>query len=198
MSGTAVKPAGKETVSVELLRAIVRIDVKVSASNTTLEAVQLRNVATVAPFFRTQEETSLPRAASEMITTTANTSGSLITGNAVNGGLYTTETSLDVSDNHILLSQATCLLVSVKSTNIHTEGNSANTWYRVNLNIDGYGMQYLKRNNAYRVVITDVNTAGSNTPDGAYNDKATLIDAVTVPTGWKASGVVTPPDVTIQ
>lgn len=191
MSGIAVKAAGKNTLNVRLLRAVVRIDAKVSAEATdiTLKQVQLRNVAAVVPFFRTQEETSLPRASSAVLP---------VTGNTLTGGLYAIETSLNVSDNHILLKDATCLLVDVTASAIHTGADADKTWYRINLNVDWQKMQYLKRNNAYRIVITGVFALGSSTPDGAYNEGATLIDAVTIPTDWKTSGVTTPPDVVIQ
>lgn len=190
MSGTTVKRAGSNAMSVDLLRAAVRIDVKVGDGLTgvTLSNVQLRNVASVVPFFRTQEEISLPRAASANLT---------VTGNKVVGGLYAVETSLDVTDSRVMLNDATCILLNIKSDAIHKNADVAKTWYRVNLNVNADNMQFLKRNNAYRVVVTGVFTPGSSTPDEAYNNKAMLISTVTIPTDWISSGV-TPPDVTIQ
>ena len=190
MSGTTVKRSGNSAMSVDLLRAAVRIDVKVGDGLTgvTLSNVQLRNIASVVPFFRTQEEISLPRAAS------ANQS---VTDNKVVGGLYAVETSLGVTDSRVMLNDATCLLLNIKSTAVHKDADAAKTWYRVNLNINAANMQFLKRNNAYRVVVTGVFTPGSTTPDEAYNNKAMLISTVTILTEWKTSGV-TPPDVTIQ
>ena len=192
MSGTTVKSAGQAAMSVDLLRAAVRIDVKVPdylTGSITLNEVQLRNVASVVPFFRTQEEITVPR---------VTCARQAVTGNLVQGGLYAVETSLDVSDPHKLLSGATCLLINLKRPILHTGTNADKTWYRINLNVDDTGMQYLKRNNAYTVVITGVFAPGSTTPEEAYYDKATLIDAVTIPTGWQSSGVTTPPDVVIQ
>lgn len=190
MSGTTVKHAGSNALNVNLMRAAVRIDVKVGDGLTgvTLNKVQLRNVATVVPFFRTQEEVSVPRAASVNLK---------VLNNRVTGGLYAVETSLDVSDSRVMLKDATCLLLDITSTGIHTGENAGKTWYRVNLNVNTDKMQFLKRNNAYRVVVTDVFSPGASTPEEAYHDKAMLIGAVTIPTDWKASGV-TPPDVTIQ
>lgn len=189
MSGTTVKYAGSNAMRVNLLRAAVRIDVKVDDTLTgvTLNSVQLRNVATVVPFFRTQEQAGVPRAASANL---------MVTDNKVAGGLYAVETSLDVTDNRVMLEDATCLLLSITSPNIHTGADAGKTWYRVNLNVKN-NRQFLKRNNAYRVVVTGVFTPGASTPEGAYNDKAMLIGAVTIPTDWKSSGV-TPPDVNIQ
>lgn len=193
MSGTTVKLAGKTAMSVDLLRAAVRIDVKVWDALTgsiTLNEVQLRNVASVVPYFRTQEEITVPRVTCTKLRVTAD--------NQIKGGLYAVETSLDVSDPHKLLNSATCLLININRPLLHTGADADKTWYRVNLNVNGEGMQYLKRNNAYTVVITGVFALGSSTPEGAYYDKATLIDAVTVPTDWKSSGAGTPPDVVIQ
>lgn len=192
MSGTTVKPAGKTAMSVDLLRAAVRIDVKIPdylTGSVTLSEVQLRNVASVVPYFRTQEEIAFPRVACTKLS---------VTDNQVTGGLYAVETSLDVSDPHKLLNSATCLLINISKPLLHTGTDADKTWYRVNLNVNGEDIQYLKRNNAYTVVITGVFALGSSTPEGAYYDKATLIDAVTVPTDWKSSGAGTPPDVVIQ
>lgn len=190
MSGTTVKRAGTDAMSVNLLRAAVRIDVKVGDGLTgvTLSNVQLRNVASVVPFFRTQEQISLPRAASANLT---------VTDNKVTGGLYAVETSLDVTDSRVLLNDATCMLLNIKSDAIHKDADAAKTWYRVNLNVNADNMQFLKRNNAYRVVVTGVFTPGSTTPEEAYYNKAMLISAVTILTEWKTSGV-TPPNVDIQ
>lgn len=190
MSGTTVKRAGTDAMSVNLLRAAVRIDVKVGDGLTgvTLSNVQLRNVASVVPFFRTQEQISLPRAASATLA---------VKDNKVTGGLYAVETSLDVTDSRVLLNDATCMLLNIKSDAIHKDANAAKTWYRVNLNVNADNMQFLKRNNAYRVVVTGVFTPGSTTPDEAYYNKAMLISAVTILTEWKTSGV-TPPNVDIQ
>lgn len=190
MSGATVKHAGSNALNVNLLRAAVRIDVKLGDGLTgvTLNNVQLRNVATVVPFFRTQEEVSVPRAASVNLE---------VLHNRVTGGLYAVETSLDVSDSRVMLEDATCLLLSLTSASVHTGENVGKTWYRVNLNVNADHRQFLKRNNAYRVVVTDVFTPGASTPEEAYHDKAMLIGAVTIPTDWKSSGV-NPPDVTIQ
>lgn len=188
MSGTTVKRAGNTAISVNLLRAVVRIDVKLNdqLKNVTLDKVQLRNVATIVPLFRTQEQVSIPRAMSTEFD---------VNNNRVNSQLYAVETSLDVNDSHVLLNDATCLLLSIKSTNVHTGSNADKTWYRVNLNIKDK-MQLLKRNNAYCVVVNSVQSAGATTADDAYNDKV-HISAVTIPTEWKTSGV-NPPEVVIQ
>lgn len=189
MSGTTVKQAGKTEMSVDLLRAAVRIDVAVAETLTgvTLNRVELRNVASVVPYFRTQEEISIPRAGSGALA---------VTDNKVTGGLYAVETSLNVSDDRVLMENSTCLLVDITNPAVHKGGDAGKTWYRVNLNVDAGNMQYLKRNNAYRVVITAVKSPGAPTADGAYYDRALLISAVTIPADWKSSGI-TPPEVTI-
>lgn len=191
MSGTTVKEAGRKEMSVDLLRAAVRIDVAVSTAlaTTTLNHAGLRNIAPVVPFFRTQEEISLSRVASPQFT---------VTGNKITGGLYAVETSLDVSDRRVALEDATCLLVDVHDPAVHTGDDADKTWYRVDLNISADKRQFLKRNNAYTILITKVNGPGATTPDGAYyGEKTLIIEAVTVPSVWKSSGV-TPPDIIIQ
>ncbi|MCD8184188.1 MAG: hypothetical protein LUE99_15140 [Bacteroides sp.] len=58
--------------------------------------------------------------------------------------------------------------------------------------------QFLKRNNAYTVVITVVYSAGAGSAEEAYYDKATLIGTVTIPTGWTTTGAASPPEIDIQ
>lgn len=190
MSGITKKYAGNTAMSVDMLRAVVRIDVKVDdgLTDVTLSDVRLCNVASVIPFFRTQEQIDLPRVAIANLA---------VADNRVVGGLYAVETSLDVSDSRVMLNNATCLLLNVRSTSIHVGDDSDKTWYRVNLNVNADKMQFLKRNNAYRVVVTNVFTPGALTADEAYNHKATLIGSITIPVGWESSGV-NPPDIAIQ
>lgn len=187
MSGTSVKPAGSSALNVDLLRASVRIDIKIAdfVTGVTLTGAQLGNVSTVVPLFRTQEKTTAARAFSKV---------SPSTDNKITAQLYAVETSLDVSDRRTLLEEATCLLINIKAPgNVHTAGseNENKTWYRVNLNVTD-GNQFLKRNNAYTVLITGIYSPGGATPEEAYYDKATLIDAVTIPVAWTESGVTTP------
>lgn len=190
MSGTTVKPAGGTAMSVDLLRAAVRIDVRVQSNITgsvTINSVKLANVATTVPFFRTQEETPAVRAFSGELS---------VTDNTVKGGLYAVETNLDVSGSHALLTQATCLLVNLTRPLVHIGADADKTWYRINLKIDAAGMQYLKRNNAYTVVITGVFAPGAATPEEAYYSEATLVGSITI-VGWEDSGVA-PPDVDVS
>lgn len=188
MSGTCTKAAGSTELKVDLLRAAVRVDVKVTDTEAILHEAQLQNVVPVVPFFRTQEETDFTCAASARFA---------VTGNGVTGGLYAVETSLDVLDNQTLQNKATCLLVNVSKPSIHKEGDAGKTWYRINLNVSSDKMQFLKRNNAYTVVITGVYAPGASTPDEAYHNQAILIQTVTIPTGWLSSGIATPPEIVI-
>lgn len=190
MSGTVRKLAGKDELSVELLRVVVRIDLQLSGalSGVTLSKAQLRNVSPVVPYFRNQGALAAPRISSDELT---------VTDNRVLGGLYALDSWLDVSDSRVLASEATCLLVCVKAP-LHTGADEAKTWYRINLHIDAIRhTQYLQRNNAYTVVITSVDAAGSPTPDDAYHGSATQIGSVTLPTDWKTPDGVTPPTVEI-
>ena len=62
-----------------------------------------------------------------------------------------------------------------------------------------FDVQYLRRNNAYTVVIKDVLSQGADTPDEAYGAGSFGIRTVTVPTDWKVpDGIVTPPDVEVN
>lgn len=195
MSGTTVKHAGNSAISVNLLRAAVRIDVKIADALTgiTLNSVQLRNVASVIPFFRTQELINLPRALSRTFTV----GNGMISNNKVIGGLYAVETSLNVSDSQVLQNDATCLLLNINSSSVHTGANVDKTWYRVNLNVNAEtNMQFLKRNNAYQVVVNKVTAPGFTNPNDAYNNESMQIGAITILTNWKNSGVV-PPNIPI-
>lgn len=190
MSGTTVKPAGKSAMSVDLLRAAVRVDVSVHASvasSVTIHSVKLANVSTVVPLFRTQEETAAKRAFSAELPAT---------NNGITGGLYAVETNIDVSEPRKLLNDATCLLVNLSRPLVHFGENEYKTWYRVNLNVNAAGVQFLKRNNAYTVVITGVFAPGAETPEEAYYGEATLVGSITI-AGWEDSGE-TPPDVDVS
>lgn len=193
MSGEAVKTAGKD-IQVELHRASVRIDVEVAedkVSIITLNKVMLMNVASDVPLFRDPRETYTSNRIS--------TKQSDVTDNRSTGQLHCTESYLDLSDgdSRKKLFGSTCLLLSATSTAIDYKGATGNTWYRLDLVTGTDGIQYLKRNNAYTVVIKDITAAGYPTPDEAYYSDAMLITGVTIPSGWNASGEV-PPEVEVN
>lgn len=194
MSGEAVKTAGKD-IQVELHRASVRIDVEVAedkASVITLNKVMLMNVASDVPLFRDPRETYTPNRIS--------TKQSDVADNRSTGQLHCTESYLDLSDgdSRKKLFGSTCLLLSATSTAIDYSGTAAgHTWYRLDLVTGDDGIQYLKRNNAYTVVIKDITAAGYPTPDEAYYSDAMLITGVTIPSQWNAGGEV-PPEVEVN
>lgn len=193
MSGEAVKTAGKN-LQVELRRASVRIDVEVAEdkkTEITLRKVMLMNVASDVPLFRDPRETYTPNRIS--------TKQADVTGNRSTGQLHCTESYLDLSDgdSRKKLFGSTCLLLSATSTAIDYQGATGNTWYRLDLVTGDDGIQYLKRNNAYTVVIKDITAAGYPTPDEAYYSDAMLITGVTIPSQWNASGEV-PPEVEVN
>lgn len=167
MSGTAVKPAGKSELSFELLRAAVRIDVKVAENkNLLIENIQLYNLPATVPFFRTGEVGS---------------EGSLYTEGAPNDAgqkatLYTFENILDVTDPLARINRAACLLLQVSK---NSSGYETNNWYRVDLNIVN-DMQQLKRNHVYTVTLTDVTAAGAATKEEAYNSVSFLPATVSI------------------
>lgn len=202
MSGTTVKPAGANQMHIDLLRSLARIDVKVDDPNAgssdssmkiTLKQAQLRNVAPIAPYFRTQEVITLPRISSEYVS--PDPAGS----NLIRSQLYAVETSLDVSDSRVLLYDATCLLINVSRPYIHTGADAAKTWYRLDLNVAD-NRQFLKRNNAYTVLITSVRGPGYSSADEAYfRGQSLQITGVTIPGEWKAGEQTGgPPDINIQ
>lgn len=177
MSGMTVKPAGKNEMTVDLLRAAVRIDVAVgeglTGRNAELRHVELRNVAPMIPLFRTQTIISQPRISSERFDVTAGS-------NELSSKLYAVETFMDVTNAEVLLKDATCLLVDISDPTIHKDADADKTWYRINLNVDGENKQYLKRNNAYRIVITDIKGPGGSDPDDVYYSVAMPISTVTI------------------
>lgn len=193
MSGEAVKTAGKD-LQVELRRASVRIDVEVAEEKKaiiTLNKVMLMNVASDVPLFRDPRETYTPNRIS--------TKQSDVAGNRSTGQLHCTESYLDLSDgdSRKKLFGTTCLLLSATSTEIDYKGATDNTWYRLDLVTGTDGIQYLKRNNAYTVVIKDITAAGYPTPEEAYYSDAMLITGVTIPSQWNAGGEV-PPQVDVN
>lgn len=203
MSGTTVKPAGVNQMHIDLLRSLARIDVKVDDPNAnssdndmkiTLSHAQLRNVAPIAPCFRTQEVITLPRVSSPFVSPKPGES------NLIHSQLYAVETSLDVSDSRVLLYDATCLLIDIKRPYIHTGADAAKTWYRLDLNVAD-NRQFLKRNNAYTVLITSVRGPGYSSADEAYfRGQSLQITGVTIPGEWKAGEQADgkPPEIDIQ
>lgn len=194
MSGEAVKTAGTD-MQVELRRASVRIDVEVAEDKKaaiSLQKVMLMNVASDVPLFRDPRETYTPNRIS--------TKQSDVADNRSTGQLHCTESYLDLSDgdSRKKLFGSTCLLLSATSTAIDYSGTAAgHTWYRLDLVTGDDGIQYLKRNNAYTVVIKDITAAGYPTPDEAYYSDAMLITGVTIPSQWNAGGEV-PPEVEVN
>ena len=164
MSGTAVKPAGKNELSFELLRAAVRIEVKTANNNITLQSAELHNLPSTVPFFRTGE------VGSESTLHVAETPSS----NMVQ--LYTFENILDVTDPLARINRATCLLLQVEKT---SSGYGTNKWYRVDLNIVN-DMQQLKRNHVYTVTLADVTAAGAASKEEAYNSASFLPGTITI------------------
>ena len=194
MSGEAVKTAGKD-MQVQLHRASVRVDVAVAedkAAVITLDKALLMNVASDVPLFRDPRDTYT----SGRVTTRQADA----TDNRLTGQLHGTESYLDMSDGDSgkKLSGATCLILSAASTAIdYTGAATGKTWYRLDLVTGTDGIQYLKRNNAYTVIIKDITAPGYSTPEEAYYSDAMLITGVTIPSGWNASGEV-PPQVDVN
>lgn len=194
MSGETVKTAGKD-MQVELRRASVRIDVAVAedkATVITLDKALLMNVAADVPLFCDPRGIYTPGRVSTKQADAAD--------NRLTGQLHCTESYLDTSDgdSRKKIFGSTCLIISATSTAIDYTGTAAGkTWYRLDPVTGADGIQYLKRNNAYTVVIKDITAPGYSTPEEAYYSDAMLITGVTIPSGWNASGEV-PPQIDIN
>lgn len=188
MSATAVKKAGKD-MSVTLLRAMVRIDVCIAdeqKDEIMLTEALLRNSSPVLPLFSDPLDISSQRLA---LRTPALSKDNF----SIKGGLYAAESYRTISSPKIKMNEATCLLVSCHKKSY----DGARTWYRVNVNIDAYDVQYLRRNNVYTVVINGIVMQGAESADEAFGSDMTYIKSVTIPGEWNDSGV-TPPIVEIQ
>lgn len=192
MSGIGVKEAKKD-LTLNLLRAAVRIDVKVAdekKGEIILKEATLRNVSSRIPVFNDPKDTDAPMLAYAPVVKAEKDS-------VIRGGLYLTEVfRTGLADDVVLRSrQAACLVVSCHNKDYTGD----RTWYRVDIFIDDEGVQYLRRNNAYTVEITRIKSLGAATPDEAYESDATLIKAVTIPTEWKKpDGMSEPPGVDIH
>lgn len=190
MSGTAVKRAG-EDMTIDIYRAVTRVDVKVAAekaSEITLYEAYLENVMPQIPLYETWD------AGDAYI----RSQPALAQSNQIKGKLYTGEClRYFTGDKEDIRRRVLCLILKVKSTAIHTDAETGKlVWYRTNLNFTD-NAQYLQRNNAYTVYITDVLTTGQENGEDAHNGASQLgIGTVTV-AEWVDSGV-TPPNVDID
>lgn len=191
MTGVTKKEAGKADMQVSLLRAAVRIDVRVaeeSKGNIVLMGATLRNIPAAIPLFGD------PRDVSSRLLAFGNVVES--TDNAILGGLYATEQYRKVSLSN-LAGTASCLLVQCKKK----EYQGKRCWYAVFLNVDNTdGVQYLRRNNAYTVEIRKILNLGTEDPESALqNGDSTQVKTVIIPTEWDVptngdGGAVTPPE----
>lgn len=181
MSGSTVKEPGG-TMSVDLLRAAVRVDVMVSAEAATaitLETAQLRNIPSLNPLFELPLDAALVSISTPLVAAESN---------AFRGKFFGVETYRNVKDPLSLAYKATCVIVRAKN-------DTYSGWYRVDLNVNE-GLQYLQRNNAYTVLIKNISADGADTAEAAYATGSTSIESVTV-AAWKDSGL-TPPETEIQ
>lgn len=189
MSGTARKQAGKD-MSVVLLRAAVRVDVRVADAvkdNLILTSATVSNVSAAIPLFSSPRDvTFTPLKYGGMVTAVAN---------SIVGGLYVSEVLRTVNTPTLRASQATCVLVNCKEKDYA----GTKTWYRVNLSVSDDYVQYLRRNNAYTLEIQAILTPGEETPDDAENNEANLqIKAVLIPSAWDVPEGVVPPQVDVN
>lgn len=174
MSGSAVKSAGKD-MQVDLLRAAVRVDVKVADDKTNeyelLEAI-IRNACPRIPLFGLPADlTFTPLQLNKNVSADGEKK-------TIRGGLYLPETLRTGLDNLTLRKkQCACVLVRCKKK---TETDDTRCWYRVDLALGDDGVQYLRRNNAYIVVVKNIKGPGYPTPDDAYESTEKLLEVASV------------------
>lgn len=190
MSGSTVKRAGKD-MDINLYRAVTRVDVKVvteKAAEITLYEAYLANVMPQVPLYETWD------AGAAYI----RSQSALAQASLIKGKLYTGEClRYFTGDKEDLRRRALCLILKVKSTAIHTDADTEKLlWYRTNLNLAD-NAQYLQRNNAYTVYITDVLTTGQESEDDAYNGASQLAIGTVTVAEWVDSGIA-PPNVDID
>lgn len=189
MTGTTTKEAGKD-MTVDLLRAFVRIDVKIADDKTDeyiLEEATIRNACSHIPLFTMPTDNSFtPLGFSKTV---------LAHDNMIRGGLYLPETFRSgLNDPAVKNSQSACVLVSCRQKDY----TGSLTWYRVDIRLEADGTQYLRRNNAYTVVISAINSSGTDRPDDAYTDGDIKLVTVSIPTDWDVPDGVTPPEVDVH
>lgn len=190
MSGSTVKRAG-EDITLDLYRAVVRVDVKVApdkASEITLYEAYLANVMPQIPLYETWDAGD----------TYIRSQSAAASSSLIKGKLYAGEClRYFVGDKDDTRKRAFCLILKVRSTKVHTDGDTQKLqWYRTNLNFAD-NAQYLQRNNAYTVYITDVLSPGQENGEDAYNGASQLAITTVTVADWENSGV-TPPNVDID
>lgn len=190
MSGSTIKRAG-EDITLDLYRAVARVDVKVAAdkaSEITLYEGRLANVMPQVPLYEIWD-------AGEAYVRSQSAQANV---GEIKGKLYTGEClRYFTGDKDDTRRRALCLLLKVKSTAIHNTTETQDlVWYRTNLKLDD-DAQYLQRNNAYTVYITDILSLGQKNEEDALNGASQLTISTVTVAEWTDSGV-TPPNVDID
>lgn len=190
MSGSTLKRAG-ENITLNLYRAVVRVDVKVkegTGKDITLQEAYLANVMPQIPLYETWDAGD----------TYIRSQSAAASSNEIKGKLYAGEClRYFMGDKDDTRRRAFCLILKVNCKQVHnTPETQKLQWYRTNLNFSD-NTQYLQRNNAYTVYITDVLSPGQENGDDAYNGASQLAITTVTVADWENSGV-TPPNVDID
>ena len=186
MSGSTVKLAGKN-MQVDLLRAVARIDVKIADDKVgeyeLLEAT-LRNACPRIPLFGLPAD--LPFTPLQL-----NKNVSAVDSKIIRGGLYLPETlRTGLKDLTLRKTQCACVLLKCKKKD---ETDDTHSWYRVDLALGDDGIQYLRRNNAYIVVIRNIKGPGDSSPDDAYESTERISLSVSIQTAkWNEIDITKP------
>ena len=190
MSGSTVKRAGDD-ITLDLYRAVARVDVKVASDKTseiTLYEGRLANVMPQVPLYKIWDAGGAYVRSQPALADAGEIKGKLYTGECLR---YFT------GDKDDTRRRALCLLLKVKSAAIHNTAETEDLlWYRTNLNFTD-NAQYLQRNNAYTVYITDVSATGQKNEEDALNGALQLTISTVTVAEWEDSGV-TPPNVDVD
>ncbi len=175
MNGQAVKKADEFTIKLTMVRNVARFDVlNTKKANYDLVSVSLWNAYPTSSIWGEGSQ-DYSAAASRIrrfygIDNSDNTDGSAESFlKDVVGGLYAFENRSAAPKTND--KETTCLIIGLKDR----ASTGDPTYYRVNINPDN-SAQSLKRNNAYRVTINNVNGAGETTEELAYTGMGNTLD----------------------
>ncbi len=168
MSASAVKNASVKNISIGLSRIVSRFDVFCEVADYQLVSASIWNAATTSPIWNDYEN-EFDQSYTQRYYGIGTTNGQII------ASLYAFENSVDAS---IQNDQTTCLIVGLKDNEDNIE------YFRVDIKAFTDNTQSLKRNNAYRTIITGVKASGKITEEEAYISGGDLLD--TDINGWFA------------
>ena len=166
---------------INLTRMLAKIDVGVTAPNFSLESVHLynyNNQGYVAPKMSNWSEVDnkatkptvpeiVDKPSEPLVYEVENKEGGK---NEIKSEIYTFEAYAGAADR---LSENTCMVVGGKYG-----GDTETTYYRIDFKNEDKVYMHLLRNHLYDVDISAINGSGYSTPEAAFNQASTNIDAM--------------------